>query len=164
MTNEQETHQQQIIGTSIGVSIDGRDALTRLIQQEGHDPMFISGAAMQDIAERLCEFAPKTGRKAKWGKDYLDNVLKGRLDPSMSLIQAVMAMLQTKTGIPDVWAKARPMQLSVTADVKPGALVAVDSRDCGFAACGRPFIPVNYFQKYCSHECREAHRELTKKK
>jgi hypothetical protein len=157
MTKETQTTTQTTI-TTIGIA-DGRDALIQLVIKEGHNPEMISSPYLQSLADRLCAFAPKTGRKAKWGRDYLDNVLKGRLDPSTALFQAVMAMMQTIAGTPDVWAMARPMQLSVSASVKPGALVAVNSRDCAFAACGRPFIPVNFFQRYCSPECRERRKQ-----
>lgn len=134
--------------------MDGKAALLHLIQLEGHNPQVISGADLQALAERLTKYAPVTGRKAKWGKDYLDNVIKGRLEPSGALAQAVFAMLQSKRGTPKAWAVARPVLLSVVGNVKPGALVSVDSRDCKNPACARPFIPVNYFQRYCTPECR----------
>lgn len=133
---------------------NAKDMLRCLIESEGHPVDTIRGADLQAIAERLRAYAP-AGKQAKWNKDYLANIISGRQAASGTITQAIAAMLEAKKGVPEVWAKAAPMVLSVNAVVKPGALVTVDSRDCNNPACGRPFIPRSGNQKFCNPQCRK---------
>jgi hypothetical protein len=148
--------------TQVAVTeLDGRDMLMQLLQSENIPLAAAKGKDLQALAERLRGFAP-TGKKANWSKDYLDNVLHGRkgFEHPAPLIQAIQAMLAAKRGLPEVWAKAYPVQVMASLnEVEPGSLVTTATRRCANAACGRPFIPRAWNSKWCSDECNPRKRK-----
>jgi hypothetical protein len=124
------------------------DALSALISEYGYKPDMLTVAQLEDIAGKLSAAA---GKDPPWGWRYLRNVLNRKIDASVKLVNAIMALGATFDNIPLVWSSARPVQVYANAKVKPGTLITVDSRDC--RVCHRPFIPHSWNDYGCSDEC-----------
>ena len=131
-----------------------KDALRTLIEGYGYRPDMITVEQLQDVAGKLSVAAQK---EPAWGWRYLRNVLNGKIDASVKLVNAITSLGATLDGIPLVWSTAKPVQVYAAGNIKPGTLITKDSRDCPI--CGRPFIPNSWNDANCSPECDRTARQ-----
>ena len=147
-TNYQTSKETAISGLS---EQNIQQALCELIRAFGHDPNLITGANLQEIADRLSEFV---AREKPWGWKYLANVIHGSQMASSKLGDAILRLGATFDGLPAEIASAHQVQIMATVEVHPGSLLTIASRRCKNPACPIHFIPRSWNQKYHSAECR----------
>ena len=143
--------QQAISDTSV------RSALRLLLTEYHYHPDVVTVIQLEDVAVKLSAAAGKT---PPWGWRYLRNVLNGKIDASVRLVNAIMALGATFDNVPLVWSTARPVQVYAAGNVKPGTLIDKDSRDCAY--CQRPFIAHSWNDLCCSAECDRGRHDKAK--
>lgn len=136
---------------------DAARALRLLIEAYGHEPDLIPVAELEKMADRLSIMA---GKDPPWGWRYLRNILNQKIDASPRLLSAIYALGAAYDGLPPIVAAARRMNLLVTGNVTPGAVVLADSRKCANPACPVEFVPRSTGQRYCCPDCRARMNEL----
>ena len=127
---------------------DTRQALTDLIEREGHTLDTMTDRAREELGARL---AKAVGRVKPWGRDMIRAVCAGKLQPGRDFVLAVMALRAVTNAVPMVWATAQAVTVYSSGQVEPGSLLTTASRKC--VICIRPFIPHSWNDKCCSSEC-----------
>jgi hypothetical protein len=121
------------------------------------EPNLATVAQKEMIAKKLADTAGE-----KWGWRYVHNVLRGSVQPGRKFTAAIMALGAQLDGIPVLLSQARPMNLFVVGNVKPGSVVLADSRDCANPRCRVSFIPKSHFQTHCNPACTVEHTIMKK--
>lgn len=131
------------------------DMLKDLMRYFDIDPDIATVAQKEMIAGKLGEIVGEA-----WGWRYVHNVLRQTVQPGRKFTAAILALGAQLDGAPALLTKARPMNLLVLGEVKPGSVVLADSRDCANPRCKVSFIPRCNFQTHCSPDCTKQHTEI----
>jgi hypothetical protein len=119
--------------------------LRELIISLGHDPDLINKTRLQEVADRLGEVAGHSG----WGYKYLDNILRGRLDASKKLTDAILRLGALLDG--SIQAEYHRVNVLSQHDIPPDTLILSEARRC--IGCGAWFIPRSGNQMRHTRNC-----------
>lgn len=153
---ERPTKQQTALKLALSDSVVV-EMLRDLMRYFDVDPDLATVAQKEMIAQKLGGVAGEA-----WGWRYVHNVLRQTVQPSRKLTAAIMALGAQLDGTPVLLSQARPMNLLVIGNVKPGSVVLADSRECANPRCKVSFIPKSHFQTHCTQACTKEHQEIKK--
>lgn len=135
--------------------------LRELFRAYDIDPNTRSTTDRQAVADRLSDATGLQGN-ARWGWRYLHNVMQGHVKPGRKFTATIQQLGAQLDGSPALFTQARPMNLLVVGEVRPGSIILGSSRRCARPGCPVTFVPDHPFRKYCTPACRDQHRQEKK--
>jgi len=147
-----------------------RDDLILICQELGIlESIYVDNGVVKVREGDLDPLAVKLSRIAQkdppWTGGYLYNVIKGYLEPSYKLTEAILQYGRVIDGLPSILAGYEPVTIyALPGSIKPNTVITGKSKECRRPDCVIQFLPKVWNQGYCSWDCNDQDRSRRRKK